>query len=49
MKYCRHLVFVLGDQLDEKSPALADFDSATDIVLMAEVGDEHEVAAVFHW
>ena len=40
MKYCRHLVFVLGDQLDEKSPALADFDSATDIALMAEVRDE---------
>ena len=40
MKYCRHLVFVLGDQLDENSPALADFDSATDIALMAEVRDE---------
>ena len=40
MKNCRHLVFVLGDQLDEASPALADFDSATDIVLMAEVRDE---------
>ena len=40
MKHCRHLVFVLGDQLDEQSPALADFDPATDIVLMAEVTDE---------
>jgi len=40
MKYFRHLVFVLGDQLDEKSPALEDFDSATDIALMAEVRDE---------
>ncbi|MFO1323520.1 MAG: cryptochrome/photolyase family protein [Burkholderiales bacterium] len=40
MKHCRHLVFILGDQLDENSPALADFDTATDIVLMAEVREE---------
>jgi deoxyribodipyrimidine photolyase-related protein len=40
MTGCRHLVFVLGDQLDDQSPALADFDAATDIVLMAEVHDE---------
>ena len=40
MKHCRHLVFILGDQLDEQSPALADFDVATDIALMAEVRDE---------
>jgi deoxyribodipyrimidine photolyase-related protein len=40
MKPCRHLVLVLGDQLDENSSALADFDSATDITLMAEVRDE---------
>ncbi len=40
MKHCRHLVFVLGDQLDEQSPALADFDCGTDVVLMAEVRDE---------
>ena len=40
MKRCRHLVFVLGDQLDEQSPALADADPATDIVLMAEVPEE---------
>jgi deoxyribodipyrimidine photolyase-related protein len=40
MKTCRHLVFILGDQLDENSPALADFDTATDIALMAEVRGE---------
>src|SRR5512135_481909 len=40
VKYCRHLVFILGDQLDESSPALADFDTATDIALMAEVRGE---------
>lgn len=40
MKKCRHLVFMLGDQLDHESAALADFDTATDVVLMAEVRDE---------
>ncbi len=40
MKNCRHLVFVLGDQLDIASAALADFDMATDVVLMAEVREE---------
>ncbi|MFN7673464.1 MAG: cryptochrome/photolyase family protein, partial [Betaproteobacteria bacterium] len=40
MKKCRHLVFILGDQLDHESAALADFDTATDVVLMAEVRDE---------
>lgn len=40
MKKCRHLVFVLGDQLDEHSSALADFDSDRDVVLMAEVAEE---------
>ena len=40
VKRCRHLVFVLGDQLDEHSTALADLDPATDIVLMAEVPEE---------
>jgi deoxyribodipyrimidine photolyase-related protein len=40
VKRCRHLVFVLGDQLDEHSTALADVDPATDIVLMAEVPEE---------
>lgn len=40
MKRCRHLIFVLGDQLDEHSTALVDVDPATDIVLMAEVPEE---------
>lgn len=40
MKHCRHLVFVLGDQLDIESAALVDFDRETDIVLMAEVREE---------
>ena len=40
MKKCRHLVFILGDQLDHESAALAGFDPATDVVLMAEVRDE---------
>jgi deoxyribodipyrimidine photolyase-related protein len=40
MKKCRHLVFVLGDQLDIDSAALADIDVTTDVVLMAEVRDE---------
>jgi len=40
VKRCRRLIFVLGDQLDEHSAALADVDPATDIVLMAEVPEE---------
>ena len=36
----RHLVFILGDQLDENSAALADFDPHTDRVFMAEVAEE---------
>jgi deoxyribodipyrimidine photolyase-related protein len=40
MMPCRHLVFVLGDQLDLHSSAFADFDSARDVILMAEVRDE---------
>ena len=36
----RHLVIVLGDQLDAESSALQDFDSAQDVVWMAEVGQE---------
>ncbi len=40
MKPCRHLVFVLGDQLDQQSSALADFDVKQDRVLMAEVREE---------
>ena len=40
MTACRHLVFILGDQLDEKSSALADFDASQDIALMAEVREE---------
>ncbi len=40
MKTCRHLVFVLGDQLDENSAAFADFDLRQDRVFMAEVPGE---------
>lgn len=36
----RHLVLVLGDQLDMESAALADFDSAQDRVLMIEAASE---------
>jgi deoxyribodipyrimidine photolyase-related protein len=36
----RHLVLILGDQLDTQSAALADFDRKQDVVLMAEVADE---------
>lgn len=36
----RNLVIVLGDQLDEKSSALQDFDPAQDVVWMAEVAEE---------
>ena len=39
-KPLRHLVIVLGDQLDEQSSALANFDPAQDIVWMAEVAEE---------
>lgn len=37
---CRHLVLVLGDQLDARSSALADLDPRTDVILMAEVPQE---------
>ena len=40
MKPCRHLVYILGDQLDAESSALADFDVDCDVVLMAEVPEE---------
>jgi deoxyribodipyrimidine photolyase-related protein len=36
----RHLVIVLGDQLDESSSAFDDFDPAHDVVWMAEVMEE---------
>lgn len=36
----RHLVIVLGDQLDRQSTALQGFDAAQDLVWMAEVGEE---------
>ena len=43
----RHLVIVLGDQLDEDSSALTDFDPQLDAVWMAEVDEEstHVVSA----
>ena len=40
MKPSRHLVFVLGDQLDHQSAAMTDFDETQDRVLMAEVREE---------
>jgi deoxyribodipyrimidine photolyase-related protein len=36
----RHLIVILGDQLDRRSPALDDFDPARDAVWMAEVAEE---------
>lgn len=40
---CRHLVVVLGDQLDHDSAVWDDFDPARDRVWMAEVRQESEV------
>jgi deoxyribodipyrimidine photolyase-related protein len=40
MHPCRHLVFVLGDQLNLDSAALADIAPDRDVVLMAEVREE---------
>ena len=40
MKACRHLIFVLGDQLDKNSSAFIDFDARQDRVFMAEVREE---------
>ena len=40
MTATRHLVIILGDQLDEASSAMADFDPALDKVWMAEVMEE---------
>jgi deoxyribodipyrimidine photolyase-related protein len=37
---CRHLVLVLGDQLDAQSSALEGIDPAQDVVLMVEAFDE---------
>ena len=37
---CRHLVLILGDQLDEESAAFKDFDPAQDRVLMVEAMEE---------
>jgi len=42
MRSARKLLFVLGDQLDAKMPALADLDRDLDAVLMAEVREEAE-------
>lgn len=40
MNPCRHLVFVLGDQLDDQSSVFTDFDPSQDLVFMAEVREE---------
>jgi deoxyribodipyrimidine photolyase-related protein len=42
MPALRNLVIVLGDQLDLDSKALAGFDPAQDLILMAEVREESE-------
>ena len=39
-KKTRNLVFILGDQLDSESAALADFDPKQDTIFMAEVAEE---------
>ncbi|MGQ2980067.1 MAG: cryptochrome/photolyase family protein [Polaromonas sp.] len=40
LKPCRHLVLILGDQLDESSAAFDGFDAAQDVVLMIEASEE---------
>jgi deoxyribodipyrimidine photolyase-related protein len=40
MSDCRHLVLILGDQLDARSSALQDIDPAQDVVLMIEAEEE---------
>lgn len=37
---CRHLILILGDQLDESSAAFDGFDAAVDVVLMVEAVEE---------
>lgn len=37
---CRHLVLILGDQLDEASAAFDGFDASQDVVLMIEAREE---------
>jgi deoxyribodipyrimidine photolyase-related protein len=46
-KTLRHLVLILGDQLDEASSALSDFDPQQDAIWMAEVAEEstHVISA----
>lgn len=39
-KPCRHLILILGDQLDEASAAFADLDVDHDVVLMIEAQEE---------
>ena len=39
-KKCRHLVLILGDQLDEASSAFEGFDPSQDVVLMIEALEE---------
>ena len=39
-KPCRHLLLILGDQLDENSAVFADADPAVDVVLMVEAREE---------
>ena len=36
----RHLILILGDQLNHDNPALDDFDAAQDVILMVEAANE---------
>ncbi|MRD55137.1 cryptochrome/photolyase family protein [Betaproteobacteria bacterium LSUCC0115] len=42
MTKIRHLVLILGDQLDHQGPALSGFDNHHDVIWMAEVAEESE-------
>ena len=44
----RHLVLILGDQLNLDSTALADFDPTQDIIWMAEVMEESTPVSYTH-
>ena len=42
MTKIRHLVLILGDQLDHQNPALSEFENGQDLIWMAEVAQESE-------
>jgi hypothetical protein len=43
----RHLILILGDQLDEGAPALGGFDPGQDLVWMCEAVEEPTIAAPY--